>query len=220
MAKTDPPAIASLGSRASATTQITKKSRVVIGIDCTPKGEFKVLGGADRDQWNKRLSALVVSALPVDQKSAKAVSGPGSAVLAGMVDMKPADPIEGMLISQIAVANEAALEFYRRGWANTAAGYFDAGTKYLQLADKSSRTIALLTERLDQHRGRGQQQITVKHVTVNADQAVVADQIVSSKARESIATELITARADKPMEIIEPTPKEAVQVEGGGSNSK
>jgi hypothetical protein len=60
------------------------------------------------------------------------------------------------------------LEFDRRGWTNTAAGYFDPGTKYLQLADKSSRTVALLTERLDQQRGRGQQQITVKHVTVNA----------------------------------------------------
>jgi hypothetical protein len=48
---------------------------------------------------------------------------------------------------------------------------------------RSSRTVALLTERLDQHRGRGQQQITVKHVTVNADQAVVADQIVTDKER-------------------------------------
>jgi hypothetical protein len=204
----------------SATTQITKKSRIVIGIDPAPKGEFKVLGGGDRDQWNERLSSLLVGALPVDRKNAKAVVNAGSAVMAGVVDIKPDDPIEGVLIAQIAVANEAALEFYHRGWANTAAGYFDAGTKYLQLADKSSRTIALLTERLDQHRGRGQQQITVKHVTVNADQAVVADQIVSSKARESIATELITARADKPMEIIEPTPKEAVQVEGGGSKLK
>jgi hypothetical protein len=75
----------------------------------------------------------------------------GSAVAAGVVDMKPTDPIEGVLISQIVTANEAALEFYRRGWTNTAAGYFDAGTKYLQLADKSSRTVALLTERPDQH---------------------------------------------------------------------
>jgi len=50
--------------------------------------------------------------------------------------MKPVDPIEGMLIAQIVVANEAALEFYRRGWTNTAAGYLEAGTKYLQLADK------------------------------------------------------------------------------------
>jgi hypothetical protein len=36
-------------------------------------------------------------------------------------------------------------------------------------------------ERLDHHRGRGQQQITVKHVTVNADQAEVTDQIVTGK---------------------------------------
>jgi hypothetical protein len=48
-------------------------------------------------------------------------------------------------------------------------------TKYLALADKAARTVAMLTERLDHHRGRGQQQITVKHVTVNADQASVAD---------------------------------------------
>jgi hypothetical protein len=146
----------------SATTQITKKSRIVIGIDPAPKGEFKVLGGGDRDQWNERLSSLLVGALPVDRKNAKAVVNAGSAVMAGVVDIKPDDPIEGVLIAQIAVANEAALEFYHRGWANTAAGYFDAGTKYLQLADKSSRTIALLTERLDQHRARGQQQIAAR----------------------------------------------------------
>ena len=146
------------------------------------------------------------------------VSDVGSAVASGTVDMKPVDPIEGMLISQIVAANEAALEFYRRGWTNTAAGYFDAGTKYLQLADKSSRTLALLTERLDQHRGRGQQHITVKHVTVNADQAVVTDQIVTDKGKETIATKLLTAGTDKPMGIIEPKQNEAMPV--GGSKAK
>jgi pyrrolidone-carboxylate peptidase len=53
--------------------------------------------------------------------------------------------------------------------------YFEARTRYLQLADKAQRTVVMLTERLDHHRGRGQQQITVKHVTVNADQAIVGD---------------------------------------------
>jgi hypothetical protein len=118
------------------------------------------------------------------------------------------------------VLNEAALEFYRQGWTNTAAGYFDAGTKYLQLADKASRTVALLTERLDQHRGRGQQQITVKHVTVNADQAVVADQIVSDNRKETVTCNLLTARTDKPMEIIEPKQNESMPVEGGGSEAE
>jgi hypothetical protein len=198
---------------------VPEKPVVTISIDAVPKGEWKDVDGGNRDQWNDRISRLVLNALPVDLKNAKAVSDAGSAVMAGVLDMKPSDPIEGVLISQIVTAHVAALEFYRRGWTNTAAGYFDAGTKYLQLADKSSRTVALLTERLDQHRGRGQQQITVKHVTVNADQAVVTDQIVSDNTKETV-TNLLTATTDKPMEIFEPSQKDAVPVEGGGSKAK
>ena len=43
----------------------------------------------------------------------------------------------------------------------------------------------MLTERLDHHRGRGQQQITVKHVTTNnvtADQAIIADSVTTGGA--------------------------------------
>jgi hypothetical protein len=104
---------------------------------------------------------------------------------------------------------EAALDLYRRAWACDASRHFEAHTKYLQLADKASRTVALLTERLDHHRGRGQQQITVKHVTVNADQAVVTDQIISGEAKEAA---LLTSGTEKPMEILEPTHTEAVPV--------
>jgi hypothetical protein len=193
-----------------------KKPGVTIGIDQIPNGEWKALGGSDRGQWNERLSTLVTTALPVNQGNAEVLSAAASAVAAGVVDMKPTDPIEGVLISQIVTANEAALEFYHRGCTNTAAGYFDAGTKYLQLADKSSRTVALLTERLDQHRGRGQQQITVKHVTVNADQAVVTDQIVSDNRKETVTSNLLTAGTGRSMEIIQPTQKEAVSEEGEG----
>jgi len=199
---------------------MTKKPGVMIEIDRTPKGEWKILVGGDHDQWNERLSSLVVSALPVNQQNADAVSKAGSAVAAGMVDMDPADPIEGMLISQLVVASEAALNMYRLAWANSAE-YFDASTKYLQLADKASRTVVMLTERLDQHRGRGQQQITVKHVTVNADQAVVTDTVVTGKNNEAMTTaKLVAASAYKPMEIFEPTQKETVQVVGGGPKPK
>ena len=87
--------------------------------------------------------------------------------------------------------------------------YFEANTKYLQLADKATRTVAMLTERLDQHRGRGQQQIVVKHVTVNADQAVVTDTVVTGKpagnAEPSLA--LLTNAAEKPMPMLDETGK-------------
>jgi hypothetical protein len=165
---------------------------------------------------NDRLSTLVTRALPVNQKNAEVVSHVGSAAAAGIVDMKPADPIEGILISQIVVVNEAALNLYRLGWANSGE-YFEASTKYLQLADKASRTVAMLTERLDHHRNRGQQQIVVQHTTtVNADQAVITDRVVTGKKNQAASSaKLLAAVTDKPMEIIEAEkPKEAVPVGG------
>jgi hypothetical protein len=197
-------------------TETVEKPAVEIKIDRSPKSEWKALGGGDRDQWNERLSNLVIRALPVDQSNAEVVSEAGSAVAAGVVDMKPADPIEGMLISQLFVANEVALSMYRRAWACPPDHYFDAHTKYLQLADKASRTVAMLTERLDQHRGRSQQQIVVKHVTVNADQAMVADNIVTGKTNDAVsAAKLVPATVDQPMPNIGPSQKEAVPVSGG-----
>src|SRR5262249_46258822 len=84
----------------------------------------------------------------LNHKNYLEVSDAGSAVAAGVMDMKPADPIEGVLISQIVVANEVALSLYQRAWTCSPADYFEAHTKYLQLADKATRTVAMLTERL------------------------------------------------------------------------
>src|SRR5438045_2904471 len=35
-----------------------------ISIDAVPKGEWKDVGGGDRDRWNDRISRLVLNALP------------------------------------------------------------------------------------------------------------------------------------------------------------
>jgi hypothetical protein len=200
---------------------VTEKPTVKIEIDAAPKGEWKALGGSDHDQWNDRLSTLVTRALPVNQKNVETISHAGSAAAAGIVDMKPADPIEGVLISQIVVANEAAMNLYRLGWANSAE-YFEASTKYLQLADKASRTVAMLTERLDHHRNRGQQQIVVQHTTtVNANQAVVTDSVVTGKNNEAASSaKLLAAVTDKPMEIIEAEKQNNLPVGVGGTKAK
>ena len=91
-------------------TATGEKPTVEIKIDRSPKSEWKALGGGDRDQWNNRLSNLVTRALPVDQHNADAVSHAASAVAAGTVDMNPTDPVEGMLMAQLVVANEAAYQ--------------------------------------------------------------------------------------------------------------
>lgn len=94
--------------------------------------------------------------------------------------------------------------------------HFVVQTKYLELAEKAARTIGVLTERLDQHRSRGQQQITVKHVTVNADQALVADSITTGGSQIGSAqcsANRLTTTDQKPMEILK---TEASLVEVGG----
>jgi hypothetical protein len=182
-----------------------KEPRTTVALDPKPKGKFKILGGSEADDWNQRLANLLVAALP-GQSNRDAAIEANKAVLGAMVDIAPADPIEGILIAQLMAANEASLALYRKGWQNVPE-YFDAGTKFLQLADKAARTVMMLTERLDHHRGRGQQQITVKHVTTNnvtADQAIITDRVTTGVgAPGSVASPaLLTASSEKPMPIL------------------
>ena len=144
-----------------------------------------------------------------DEASATAAA---TAVLSGMIDLKPADTIEGIIISQLVSAHEASLEMRRRAWA-LPSEHFEARIKYLTLADKATRTALMLTERLDHHRGRGQQQITVKHVTVNADQALVAEQVLTGKPDR---TALLTAITEKPIQMV----AESIEPEAAGVGRK
>jgi hypothetical protein len=188
-----------------------------------PEGNRKSLGGGKADEWNDRLSNLTVSALPIaHSKNKESIAEACLAVSYGVIDMAPADPVEGILIAQLMAANEAALAMYQKGWGQPPE-FFEARTKYLQLADKAARTVMMLTERLDHHRGRGQQQITVKHVTTNnvtADQAIIADSVTTGGARNVMSPALLTANSEAPMPILSETRQPDPVGMGGGTKSK
>jgi hypothetical protein len=185
------------------------------------EGHLKPLGGGNADEWNRRLNDLTINALPIaHSKNKEAITTAAVAVCRGTMDIAPTDPVEGILIAQLMAANEAALAMYSKGWSQPPE-YFQARTKYLQLADKAARTVMMLTERLDHHRGRGQQQITVKHVTTNnvtADQAIIADSVTTGgAARGTVASHaLLAAGSEAPMRILDetkvPDPIEAGEV--------
>jgi hypothetical protein len=205
--------------------QMTKKNTAIqLKLDPNkPESKFKLLGGGKADEWNDRLSNLTVNALPIaHSKNKESVTEACFAVSYGVMDMAPTDPLEGILIAQLMAANEAALTMYRQGWAQPPE-YFQARTKYLQLADKAARTVMMLTERLDHHRGRGQQQITVKHVTTNnvtADQAIIADSVTTGAGRSVASPALLAASSVTPMpildEVTQPDPEEV----GRGGKAK
>jgi len=194
-----------------------------IELDPNPKGELKMLGGSRSDKWNLRLLNLVGNSLPIDHSNRETSNEATKAVCQATADIAPADPIEGILIAQLMAANEASLSMYRKGWAQPPE-YFQARTKYLQLADKAARTVVLLTERLDHHRGRGQQQITVKHVTTNnvtADQAIITDSVTTGGAPRNVTSpELMAASSGAPMPILDETRLPDPVGVGGGQKTK
>jgi hypothetical protein len=73
--------------------------------------------------------------------------------------------------------------------------------------------VIMLTERLDHHRGRGQQQITVKHVTTNnvtADQAIIADSVTTGGGVRDVASPaLLPSSSEIPMPILNELPDSA-----------
>ncbi len=128
---------------------MTKKTDIQLKLDPNkPESKFKPLGGGKMDEWNKRLSDLTINALPIaHSKNSDTITEACLAVSYGVMDMAPADPVEGILIAQLMAANEAALAMYQKGWAQPPE-FFAARTKYLQLADKATRTVMMLTESL------------------------------------------------------------------------
>jgi hypothetical protein len=109
----------------------------------TKPGSSKDIGGGESEHWNFRQMSLLVSALPgVNSGDKKNAGEVGSAVVSGLMDHKPKDPIEGMLASQIVVAHEAALDMYRRAWSQPPE-YFEARCRYFQMADRAKRTSRL-----------------------------------------------------------------------------
>lgn len=194
---------------------------MTVALDPKPKGELKKLGGSQADVWNLRLANLVTGSLPVDKSDRDSAKAAATAVCHAIVDFAPADPIEGILIAQLMAANEASLSMYRRGWSQPPE-YFEARTKYLQLADKAARTVMMLTERLDHHRGRGQQQITVKHVTTNnvtADQAIIAEKVTTGAGR-AVSPPVLAAGFEMPMQNLDMTRPPVLQGVGGEGKKK
>jgi len=98
---------------------MTKPKTVDVVLDPnSSKGDFKLLGGGEADEWNRRINDFTINALPIaPSNNRKRATEVALAVSYGAMEIAPADPIEGILIAQLMAANEAALAMYRKGWA-------------------------------------------------------------------------------------------------------
>lgn len=94
------------------------------------------------------------------------------AVMALVTAIHPKDAVEGMLAAQMIATHEHAMECLRR--AMNEGQTFEGRDLNLKHATKLLQLYVRQVEALDKHRGKGQQKITVEHVTVEAGgQAIV-----------------------------------------------
>jgi hypothetical protein len=95
-------------------------------------------------------------------------------VLALLTELEPRDPMESMLCSQMTATHLLTMECFRR--ANVTGQSFEGREMNMRHAERLSRIYAQQVDTLNKHRGKGQQKVTVEHVTVNAGgQAVVGN---------------------------------------------
>jgi hypothetical protein len=152
---------------------MTDKNALSDTVRSEGRNEPENSGGNSPSDYDKNVMASAALANPSSSEEAAAVT------LQGMLSLKPADAIETALSAQVLTANDTALELYRRAWKPDLS--FEVRAKYLGLADKAARTVAILSDALYRRQGGGQQQIVVKHISVTADQAIVADKIVTGR---------------------------------------
>ena len=147
---------------------------VEVVIPRPTKPEFKQLGGSDSDHFNQMLATQTLATLWVANSDDEQRNRQYLAATATMIGAKPADELEGMLISQMIACHAASLECYRR--AMLAEQSFEGRQSNLSAANKLSRTYTMLLDALSKHRGKGQQVVRVEHVTVQAGgQAIVGN---------------------------------------------
>ena len=143
-------------------------------------GALKKIGGSRNDNWNELIYDQIVGSSWTKRRSPEQEKQLMYATLGALIDIKPADPIEGMLVSQMIATQSAVMECYRL--ASLPNQQFICQQSYLKHAGQLSRTFATLVESLNRHRGKGNQQnVIVKYVTVEAGAQAIVGNVTGSE---------------------------------------
>jgi hypothetical protein len=131
--------------------------------------------------------------------------------LSSLKALAPRDASEALLVTQMIATHSAALECLRR--AHLPEQTFAGREMGLKHAEKLMGLYARQQEALDKHRGKGQQKITVEHVTVEAGgQAIVGNVQTGAKAPRDAPNSAPGALTFNPGEAA-PSPERIVDAE-------
>jgi hypothetical protein len=159
-----------------------KGKTIVVDDPKGQEGRLKNMGGSQSDAWNTVLANQAIGSLWMKNSDEESLDQQLNATAAALIGIGPQDELESMIAAQLIASHNSAMESFRRAMLNDQT--FEGRRENLAQANKLSRTYATLLDALNRHRGKGQQRVTVEHVTVNAGgQAVVG--VVSPSASQA-----------------------------------
>jgi hypothetical protein len=119
------------------------------------------------------LAPFLTQIVNVTSKGGEVDEAATNFMLATIKDLEPRDTTEAMLAAQMAAVHMAALRMARQLAAAEMIPQQDAAERAF---NKLARTFAAQMDTLKRYRSKGEQKVTVQHVTVNdGGQAVVGD---------------------------------------------
>ena len=96
-----------------------------------------------------------------------------------MSGIAPKDQIEGMLAAQMIATHHAAMNCFRIAAKSE---MIDNMNIAFNSANKLARTYAMQMEALNRYRGKGQQKITVEHVSINSGGQAIIGNVTKKEA--------------------------------------
>ena len=102
-------------------------------------------------------------------------------------EIAPRDELEGMLAGQMIASHNAAMDCLRRAMMESQA--FEGRDLNLKHATKLMGLYERQLAALDKHRGKGQQRITVEHVTVEAGGQAIVGNLLQEGGKQQQRTE-------------------------------
>jgi len=142
-----------------------------------------------------------------------------NSLIAFVAGLDPKDEIEATLATHMAMVNVATMTLGRRLFAAETIPQQDSAERAL---NKLARTFTMQMEAWKRHRTGGEQNVTVKHVTVNSGGQAIVGNVNPHGASlpETAAAPALTFADEKTLSAMPASHQDLAPVEGGGGQSK
>jgi hypothetical protein len=160
------------------TQQITPRTSGVEAGKTDSADKKKTDKGIAKFEEHLLVQMLSASVTQYEQEKVKGTSNGLDKIVSPIADtffsIDPKDSIEGMLATQMIGLHSTAMRLLKR-MGNKEISTSNQESN-VNMATKLIRTFTACSETLNRHRGKGQQKVTVEHVTVNqGGQAIVGN---------------------------------------------